>query len=112
MFSGCEYAVFNDKILNTVEKGISTEKNEMFFVDLKKLRRIEGFPFFSLRFDNIIRLFIYMLFMWLKGYVQLVYNTMKETETKIYDRYYGSAREKCNKVYAWELGITEVIYSI
>jgi hypothetical protein len=87
MFSGCEYAVFNDKILNTVEKGISTEKNEMFFVDLKTLRRIEG-------------------------YVQLVYNTMKETETKIYDRYYGSACEKNNKVYAWEVGITEVIYSI
>ena len=87
MFSGREYAVFNDKILNNVQKGISSEKNQIFFVDVKKLRRIDG-------------------------YVKLVYNTMKETETKLYDRYYGSAHENNNKVYAWQLGITVVIYSI
>ena len=86
MFSGREYAVFNDKILKNVQKGISSEKNQIFFVDVKKLRRIDG-------------------------YVKLVYNTMKETETKLYDKFYGTACLK-KGVYVWELGITEVIYSI
>ena len=43
MFSGREYAVFHNKILNIkVQKGISSEKNQIFFVDVKKLRGIDG----------------------------------------------------------------------
>jgi hypothetical protein len=88
MFSGREYAVFHNKVLHIkVQKGISSEKNQIFFVDVKKLRGIDG-------------------------YVKLVFNTMKETEIKLYDRYYGSAYQNGDGVYAWRSGITEVIYSI
>ena len=57
----------------------------MFFVNVQELRRIDG-------------------------YVKLVFNTMKETEARLYDRYYGSAVTNNEGVYHYELGIIEVIY--
>ncbi len=57
----------------------------MFFVNVQKLRGIGG-------------------------YVKLVFNTMKETEARLYERYYGSAVPNNEGVYCYELGITEVIY--
>jgi hypothetical protein len=74
-----------DKQKGKIEKGISREEKIMFFIDVEKLRRI-------------------------KGYVKLVSETIKETETRLYDRYYGSAVPNNEGVYNYQLGITEVIY--
>ena len=57
----------------------------MYFIDVQKLRQLEG-------------------------YVLLVFQTFKEEETKLFDKYYGSAHEDREGVYHWAVGVTEVIY--
>jgi hypothetical protein len=81
MFSGREYAVFGKG--EKVQKGVSGEEIPMFLVNVKSLRKISG-------------------------YVQLVFNRMKEIEVNLYDQYYGSAECGSGRLYDWELGIIEV----
>jgi len=84
MYAGREYGV-HKAFQGKKTYGVSTEEIEMYFIDVQKLRQLEG-------------------------YVLLVFQTFKEEETKLFDKYYGSTYQDDEGVYRWAEGVTEVIY--